>query len=335
MSNKLTRIVLNFLVLFFVVEIFSTAIVQANPGKWTREGWKTDFTKSSIQFDEILSGGPPRDGIPAIDKPTFQPVSKNKDIQKNEPVISLSYNGVARAYPLRILIWHEIVNDTINGLPIAVTYCPLCNSAVVFKRTVEGQLLDFGTTGKLRNSDLVMYDRQTESWWQQFTGTAIVGNYQGTELETLPVRVEAFELFVKRFPDGEVLIPNNPKFRPYGDNPYFGYDSRNKPLPFFSGDFPEGISPMARVVVFKVENKPKAVSLSLLRDKKTLSFGNVTVFWKQGQNSALDQTHIAKGKDVGNVIVQVKTPDGLKDIVYDVTFAFVFHSFHKNIAIVQ
>ena len=104
-------------------------------------------------------------------------------MSETEPVIGLVVNGDARAYPLKILIWHEIVNDTVGGVPVTVTYCPLCNSAIVFERTVDGRVLDFGTTGKLRNSDLVMYDRQTESWWQQFSGTAIVGAMTGTKLD--------------------------------------------------------------------------------------------------------------------------------------------------------
>jgi Protein of unknown function (DUF3179) len=147
----------------------------ADPARWRAEWAKTDFSRSSVDFASILSGGPPKDGIPSIDNPKFEKLAGGKasgwsaDIGDTEAVISLALDGDARAYPLRVLMWHEIVNDTVGGKPVAVTYCPLCNAALVFERTLDGQVLDFGTTGKLRNSDLVMYDRQTENWWQQFS----------------------------------------------------------------------------------------------------------------------------------------------------------------------
>ena len=125
-------------------------------------------------------------------------------IGNTEPVISLVIRDDARAYPLSILMWHEIVNDVVGGTPVTVTYCPLCNASLIFERTVENRMLDFGTTGKLRNSDLVMYDRQTESWWQQFGGDAIVGTMSGKRLRLVPSRLESFGRFRQRFPHGQV-----------------------------------------------------------------------------------------------------------------------------------
>ena len=143
--------------------------LYADPNFWKYEWPKTDFSKSSVEFIEILSGGPPKDGIPSIDDPKFLPINEVDGLNAKESVISVKVKGVVKAYPLRILMWHEIVNDTIGDVPIAVTYCPLCNAAIVFDRRLEGgKTLDFGTTGKLRNSDLIMYDRQTETWWQQY-----------------------------------------------------------------------------------------------------------------------------------------------------------------------
>ena len=144
---------------------------HSSPRSWAGEWPDTDFTKHSIDYGEIRSGGPPKDGIPSIDSPKFKPVSQITDISPTEPVIGLTVNGESRAYPLRILMWHEIVNDSVGGVPVTVTYCPLCNSSIVFDRRLDGRILDFGTTGKLRNSDLVMYDRQTESWWQNVHGS--------------------------------------------------------------------------------------------------------------------------------------------------------------------
>jgi hypothetical protein len=152
--------------------------------RWRAEWPQTDFSRHSVPFEEIISGGPPKDGIPSIESPSFVTAAE-ADLPGEEPVIGLVLDGDARAYPLRILMWHEIVNDEVGGVPVAVTYCPLCNTGIVFDRRIEGRVLEFGTTGKLRKSDLVMYDRQTESWWQQFLGEAIVGELTGTWLEMI------------------------------------------------------------------------------------------------------------------------------------------------------
>jgi len=305
---------------------FAAGSAGADPSRWGSEWPDTDFSKRSIEFAEILSGGPPKDGIPSIDAPRFRPISADPDLAATEPVIGLIVNGEARAYPLRILIWHEIVNDTVGGVPVVVTYCPLCNSSIVFERTVDGRILDFGTTGKLRNSDLVMYDRQTESWWQQFSGEAIVGAMTGEELEVLPSRLESWERFKARAPEGEVLVPNNESIRDYGRNPYIGYDSRSVPYPLFQGPLPTDVNPMMRVVVVDDE----AWTLPLIRENGSIAKDDVTIQWVSGQNSALDSGRIAAGRDVGNVIVQRGTGAEAEDVVHDVTFAFVFRAFHPE-----
>ena len=208
---------------------------------------------------------------------------------------------------------------------MAVTYCPLCNAAIVFDRRVGERVLDFGTTGKLRHSDLVMYDRQTESWWQQFLGEAIVGELTGTRLKFLPARLESWERFAARHPEGEVLVPNSPGIRPYGSNPYVGYDSERTPF-LYRGDYPEGIAPMARVVAVG----DQAWSLALLQEKGKLENGDLLLTWYAGQNSALDSRQISRGRDVGNVVVQRRESETLVDLPYDVTFAFVFHAFRPE-----
>ncbi len=300
------------------------AAAGANPMMWAGEWPNTDFSRHSVDLAEIMSGGPPKDGIPSIDDPRFVPVSEVTDLADTEPVIGVTVNGEARAYPLGIITRHEIVNDTIGGVPVTVTYCPLCNSSIVFDRRVDGQVLDFGTTGKLRNSDLVMYDRQTESWWQQFLGEAIVGKMTGKTLKMLPSRQESFARFRARAPNGKVLVSNRP-FRRYGINPYVGYDSARFPF-LFRGDLPEGIAPMVRVVAVGGE----AWSLPLLRKKGTIIQGDLVLSWEAGQNSALDTRVIRRGRDVGNVVVQRRNGDGFEDVVHDVTFAFVFHAFHPE-----
>ncbi|MGR3723275.1 DUF3179 domain-containing (seleno)protein, partial [Abyssibius alkaniclasticus] len=131
---------------------------------WENEWPNTDFSNTSVAFTEILSGGPGRDGIPALDDPAYEPAA-DAALVATEPVMVVELNGQARAFPIRYLMWHEIANTEVGGVPVAVTFCPLCNAGLVFDRRLDGQVLDFGVTGKLRFSGLVMYDRQTESWW--------------------------------------------------------------------------------------------------------------------------------------------------------------------------
>ena len=301
---------------------------QAVPFGWESE-FTTDFTRTSIQFTEVLSGGPPKDGIPAIDSPEFGSIADASEfVDDAEPVVTVAVDGVARAYPLSIMTWHEIVNDELNGVPVSVTYCPLCNSAVAFDRRVGDQILDFGTTGKLRFSDLVMYDRQTETWWQQFLGEGIVGELTGTQLTMLPVRVESFASYRERFPEGDVLkVPGNFR-RNYGTNPYRGYDT--SPTPFlFRGDMPEGIAPLAYVVAVGDE----AWSLDLVQAEGTIETDDIIISWTPGMASALDASQISQGRDLGNLVVQHKTDDGLVDAVHDMTFAFNFNAFHPGATI--
>lgn len=313
-------------VLGSAILLAGSGVAFANPDIWRHEWKKTDFTKHSVDLDEIISGGPPKDGIPSIDAPSFAPVKDViGDLKPTEPVIAFSWNGEAKAYPLGILMRHEIVNDSVGDKRVAVTYCPLCNAAIVFDATFDGQAHEFGTTGKLRNSDLVMYDRTTESWWQQFLGEAIVGEKTGTKLTMLPSRIESFERFAKRFPDGKVLLPASVFMRGFGSNPYVGYDTSRVPF-LYRGDMPDGIPPLARVVVVNGE----AWSVELLRREKKITHGDIVISWEEGQNSALDTRDISKGRDVGNVVVQRKTANGMEDLVHDVTFAFVFHAFRPE-----
>ena len=152
---------------------------QLGPGNW-----RTDLSKKSIDLRELRSGGPPKDGIPAILDPKFVGVDQaNTWLAPKEPVLIVEHAGEARAYPLQILIFHELANDQIGDLPILVSYCPLCNSAITFDRRIDGKTYTFGVSGMLRNSDMVMYDHQTDSLWQQLTGDAIVGGLTGKQLD--------------------------------------------------------------------------------------------------------------------------------------------------------
>ncbi|MEM6940574.1 MAG: DUF3179 domain-containing protein [Pseudomonadota bacterium] len=292
----------------------------ADPSLWRQEWPDTDFSKRSISsWAEILSGGPGKDGIPSLDAPAFQPAGSKSDIGGREPVITLEIEGVpARAYPIRYLMWHEIVNDTVGRVPVAVTFCPLCNSGITFDRRVGGQVLSFGVTGKLRNSDMVMYDRETQSWWQQATGRGIVGAMTDATLPTLPTWMESWQEFKARHPDGLVMTEPNYR-RAYGRNPYRRYDSSTRPF-LYNGEMPpHGIPPLARVV----RVGERAWPLTRLVQGQLTEAG-VTLTWRAGQASALDTGQIARGRDVGTV--RVRDASG-RNLSHDVMFAFAFHAF--------
>ncbi len=322
--NKSAKLILGIIVIGGL--LFVTFGGSASRTLWSFEWPRTDFDKSSVDFSEIISGGPPKDGIPPVDNPRFGSIADvSGEIGNDEPVVTVAIDGAAKAYPLAILMWHEIVNDELNGVPISVTFCPLCNSAIVFDRRVGDQVLDFGTTGKLRHSDLVMYDRQTESWWQQFIGEAIVGEMTGTQLTMVPVRVEAFERYVERHPEGQVQLRPGGFRRNYGGNPYAGYDSSARPF-LYRGRFPDDIAPLAYVVAVG----DQAWSLDLLQDQERIEVDDLVMTWEPGMNSALDQRAIVSGRDIGNVVVQRRVGGELVDEVHDLTFAFSFHAFHPD-----
>lgn len=240
--------------------------VEGLPPTQVRFGWDTDFLKHSVPYEEIIPGGPPRDGIPPIDSPRFVGVSSPPQHMKaNEPVIALELDGEARAYPLAILMVHEVVNDTVGDTPVVVTFCPLCNSALVFERTLDGTVLDFGTTGNLRYSNLVMYDRQTQSWWQQVTGEAIAGELTGKKLRPVPVQIVSWSDFVNAFPQGMVLSRDTGFRRNYDVPPYPGYDDPSgRPMLYFREPDPR-LRPMERVVGLVVDGQAVAYPFSLLR----------------------------------------------------------------------
>ena len=278
---------------------------------------KPDFCQHSVDYDDILSGGPPPDGIPPIDNPKFVDIADADGwLEGVEPVISLSIGEDARAYPLQIMTWHEIVNDEVGGLPVAVTFCPLCNTALVFERfSFEGELLTFGTSGNLRNSDLVMYDRQTESWWQQFTGEGIVGYFTGAILTPVPAAIVSWDDFKTSFPAGQVLSRDTGFSRSYGQNPYVGYDNINS-FPFlFDGSLDDQLKPMERVVgIVLSDDSSVAYTLARLQEEQvindTLGETALAVLWKSGTASALDTSRIADGNDIGATGVFEATVDG-------------------------
>ncbi len=299
-------------------------------------GWRTDFRRRTVSLAQFQSGGPGKDGIPALDRPHFLPIAQIGFLKPHEPVIELVLGREARAYPLQILVWHEIVNDRVGGVPVAVTFCPLCNTAIAFVRRVGGRTLSFGTTGNLRNSDLVMYDRQTQSWWQQFGGEAVVGRHAGTRLRQLPARIVSWQAFRSQHPDGLVLSHDTGYSRPYGQNPYVGYDDVNSP-PFFpaahSSD--QRLRPKDRVVLVESGHNAVAVPFTALAKKKrietTVGSLRLEIRWQGGVNSALDASHVAAGRQVGSAQVLA----GGRPLPFSEPFWFAVAAFRPHTRIVR
>ncbi len=285
--------------------------VLKNSAEWPN----TDFSNSSVDHSEILSGGPPKDGIPAIDNPEFVNNAEASEwLKDKEPVIALDINGTARAYPLQILMWHEIVNDEFADKAVSVTFCPLCNASIVFDRDLGGVRYDFGTTGRLRRSDMVMYDRQTESWWQQFTGEAIIGELNGTVLNQIPSKIVAFESFRKQFPDGQVLSKDTGFNRQYGRNPYAGYDDINSSPFLFRGKLDKRLKPMERVLSMRSNDQTMLFDLTSLKTRPVVNseFGDTSfvIFAFEDMNSALDKRDISSSRLIPSAAVYDSTVDG-------------------------
>lgn len=289
--------------LVWITSFNATAATVGAQSRWQAEWPRTDFNKRTVQLDEIGSGGPPKDGIPAIDRPRFvAPSEAGRWLDAREPVIVFEHGGDARAYPLQILMFHEIVNDTVGGRPVTVTFCPLCNASIVFDRRVGGAVLDFGTTGKLRKSDLVMYDRQTESWWQQFTGKGIVGHHAGAILTQLSSTIAPFSEFASAFPRGRVLSRETGFTRAYGSNPYRGYDRVGDHPFLFKDPVDPRLPAMERVLGVMRNTTLRVYPLSVLLLQPVINdeVGGepVVVFSRQGMLSALDKERIRESRQI-------------------------------------
>jgi hypothetical protein len=289
---------------------------EERPPAGAASQFSTDFDRHSVPYDEILSGGPSKDGIPALDEPTFVDVpAAGEWLAPDEAVIVLLLDGEARAYPLQVLMWHEVVNDELRGVPVAVTYCPLCNTAVAFQRTHQGRTLDFGTTGRLRFSNMIMYDRQTESWWQQATGEAIVGDLTGQQLTKVPAFIVAWRDFRRAYPEGQVLSRETGYTRDYGRNPYVGYDAPNRtPFLYRGPETPDVLPQMARVLAVDRGDDAVTYPYAVLEEARvvsdTVGGAELVVFWAPGKASALDAAQVAEGRDVGAVTAFSPRVDG-------------------------
>jgi len=298
--------------LFFLITIASAQFKNSKSLPFT---WKTDTIKHSVDLSEIQIVLP-KSSFPTLDHPKF--VTKSEGMQmffKKEPVISIEINGFAKAYSLNILTMHEIANDTLSGIPILVTYCPLCNSGMVYNRIINNnikEILEFEASGMLRNSDMVMLDRKTESLWQQSMGTAIVGTYNETQLDILPSIIISVEEFFSRYPNGKILSKKTgftEVEKRYGYNPYTKYDEKINPYQqFFDSDKVDKRLPaMERVVDIESNGDYKIYSFTDVAKKGVINDSfrgkKVVLFYKSGTISVMDENDISNSKDVGSVTV--------------------------------
>tara|TARA_B100000508_G_scaffold37782_2_gene29592 strand:+ start:1266 stop:2294 length:1029 start_codon:yes stop_codon:yes gene_type:complete len=217
----------------------------------------TDFTDADPSIYKLISGGPPKDGIPSIDEPEFVTLNAFK---RSDDVLAvvLEGDGITKVYPYNILTWHEIVNDEIDGKPVSVTFCPLCGSAIVYDRRLPAGETTFGVSGGLIESNMVMYDRMTESLWQQSTGEALAGVYRGETLSLVPFQLLTMSEIKDKYPKAQVLSENTGYSRDYGRNPYSGYDEDNERFVFNISGFSTAYDAKEIMVVFRVDGTPVA-----------------------------------------------------------------------------
>ena len=272
--------------------------------------------KYIIDPKKILSGGPPKDGIPSIDSPKYVTVSEADNwIQDNELVLAMIHNGVKRVYPLQILVWHEIVNDDIAGDPILITYCPLCGSGIAYERKIDGEEVEFGTSGKLYNSNLVMYDRKTNTYWSQIDGLAIVGELTGMELKEVSIDTVTWRDWKAAHPDSEVLSQATGFNRAYGRDPYGSYYEDS--FLFFPVEA-EDNRIHAKTVIFGIEVNGV---YKAYREDDLLKSGEI--------EDTVNGVNLKVERDSAGIVKITDTVTG-EEIVKERDFWFAWYTFHPN-----
>ena len=301
------------------VEYTDVPVLNLSTREW--EGTNLRRYASGVDPADFISGGVGRNQIAPIYSPKFVTIGEAAGFDwmtPDHPLVVLEIEGDARAYPLAMLTIHEVVNDTVGGEPVVITYCPLCYTALAFERTVNGRPLVFGTTGTLRHSNLLMWDDATESWWQQVTGEAVVGEMAGARLEFIPAFLTSFAEFVRTYPNGTVLSPEStpPGFHGgYGLTAYLNYDWPNNRPYLFYGELDQRLDPVARVLGVEAGGQAIAFPFADLKDARvtetTVGSQAIVVFWRAGTLSALDQEFIAESRDIGSAAAfDPQLPDG-------------------------
>lgn len=315
---------LKLLLLAAALVFFLQASAQLQNPRYLPYRWSTDTAKKEVPLREFTVAVP-KGAFAVLNFPAFfNAPNARKAYFKHEPVISIAINGAAKAYPLSILTVHEIANDTLQGVPVLVTYCPLCNASVVYNRRMRKNnrehLLQFGVSGMLRNSDMVMYDLQTETWWQQLNGNGLVGEWAGAELAVIPSMVISLEEFIQRYPNGKILSPQTAiagAEQHYGRNPYEGYDHPGgAPYDVFFDQqkIDKRLPPMERVIDVESGGRRKAYPFSAIAKSNVVndSFNGkqIVIFYTPGTVSVLDEKEISRSRKIGSATLFNAVLDG-------------------------
>ncbi len=277
-----------------------------------------DFSQHSIPVNEILDGGPGKDGIPAIDRPRFVPAAKASGtfLDDKDRVIALVVSGKKKVYPIKILNWHELVNDSIGGRRVVVTFCPLCGTGMVFDAQAAGKPLNFGVSGMLYQNDVLLYDRQTESLWSQIKQEAVAGKLTGTRLQLIPSTQTTWGAWKKKHPNTLVLSTRTGYTRDYGRDPYAGYGT-SEDIYFPAGKRDRRYHPKEQVIGIKLEGLAKAYPFSELARVKSPfkdKVGKQTVWVAYDSESRTATIKDASGKELPSVV----------------GFWFAWFAFHKD-----
>ena len=284
------------------------------PAEWrVEQGWRTDFTNYTLHPDSLtITSG--RDNKPALDYPKFESIESASDwLDDREPVTVVSINGDVRAYPIQILYHHDVANDLVGGEPIVVTFCPLCGSALAFDRRIDGRTLEFGYVGALHNSNLLMYDRETETFWAQAIGEGLVGEFAGTSLKFVSAPVMSYGDFKENEPGGRVLSLDTGYDLPYGRNRMSDYDTSGPIGRIFRWDVDQRLPAKERVMVIEHADDMVAVPYTALSEQKVITTdvgGQETVIlWGPGTASVYSE-RMADGVDVGAAVAYSPNVDG-------------------------
>ena len=305
-SSRITSLFL----VFISLNVFSAA--YAKPIK---NGF--DLSATTIPADKIFIGGPPRDGIPSIDKPEFLTADKAGYLKDDDRILGVYHSGEARAYPIRILNWHEIVNDKFKDKAVAITYCPLCGSGIVYNAEIKGKSYEFGVSGLLYNSDVLLYDRETETLWSQILSKAIGGKLVNTHLEILPSSHTSWKTWKKKHPNSLVLSTKTGYSRDYDRSPYGSYDKNT--VTYFPVEFKsKRYHPKERVLGITLNGKQKVYPFA------ELAKNSVNTFTDSFENETLSIEFDSENRDG-----TIKNAKG--EIVPSInTFWFAWYGFHPQ-----
>ncbi|MGH3864377.1 DUF3179 domain-containing protein [Actinokineospora sp.] len=304
----------------------STGTSDSAPGASLAPG---DPPSLDALAEAVTSGGPGKDGIPPIDRPQFVAAGRVDFLNDDEPVFGLTYRGEIRAYPQLVLVWHEIVNDTVGGQQIAVTYCPLTGTVIGFTGIPDGPALTFGTTGDLVNSNLLMYDRQTDSQWPQLLGVAIRGPHKGQRLASVPLVWTSWKAWRTTHPDTLVLSTETGSLRRYGSDPYGSYPRR-------SGYYVEG-GPFFPVLATDDRFGAKDIVIGIRAGDATVAVHRELVRREKSVPVTVGGTRLTAEWDEALETARVTGADNTADGAVDVLDAmwFAWYAFHPDTEVLR